>query len=281
MAEFEQEGGTFGSWMKFSRSSELCNFHLRKSISQLYISKESYKLMSEYGDGGAPPAEAEVEDNRPLQERIGDKVKIEYYVVSYWQVLLRNHLLAKFQKLSLCRLNSCATATGRVQSMHREMLKSSTGWLTLHMMVWYWHSFDVSCSCEYCATLLITSRRETKKCLFMPDKICCEIRQKWRWLQRYGWCSTASLSYVRHSSVLCCAVVCCAVMCCGVFPSSCRRGSSRNIYCSIEQLFLCEVFRPIAAMTLYSYSVGISASHHHHHHRYSPLTAALVPYCTD
>ena len=172
--------------------------------------------MSEYGDGGAPPAEAEVEDNRPLQERIGDKVKIEYYVVSYWQVLLRNHLLAKFQKLSLCRLDSCATATGRVQSMHREMLKSSTGWLTLHMMVWYWHSYDVSCNCECCATLLITSRRETEKSLFMPDKICCEIRQKWRWLQRYGWCSTASLSYVRHSSALCCAVMCCAVMCCGM-----------------------------------------------------------------
>jgi hypothetical protein len=39
--------------------------------------------MTEYGDAGGAPPEVEVEDNRPLQERIGDKVRASIKVVSH------------------------------------------------------------------------------------------------------------------------------------------------------------------------------------------------------
>jgi hypothetical protein len=47
--------------------------------------------MTEYGDSGGAPPEVEVEDNRPLQERIGDKVRTSIKVVSHWQVLAKHH----------------------------------------------------------------------------------------------------------------------------------------------------------------------------------------------
>lgn len=81
MAEFELEGGIYVSVEKFNVNSktfmsELLCQKINQSIS--YISMESNKFTTEYGDAGGAPPEVEVEDNRPLQERIGDKVRDKY-----------------------------------------------------------------------------------------------------------------------------------------------------------------------------------------------------------
>jgi hypothetical protein len=95
--------------------------------------------MTEYGDAGGAPPEVEVEDNRPLQERIGDKVRASIKVVFHRQVLERHHVLSEVPDMIIMqteelRHSNLKSMIYPLRNAHVDA--SSTRWSTLHIMVW-------------------------------------------------------------------------------------------------------------------------------------------------
>jgi hypothetical protein len=140
----------------------------------------------------------------------------------------------------------------------------STRWSTLHLMVWYWHALVVSCKCDGCGTLLITSTRESA--IFELDKSWCEMRQR-----KKSWWLQSADDAVQQSSVVFFTLVCWSVVCCGSLQQikTIQQKIFENItYCLIERFFNCqhEAFHPTASMTLYrhghSESESVTESHH-------------------